>query len=77
MFLEHIKACLLILVLLTLGACSKNIRINCPRPPKPHCAPVVEEFKAMVAKVPPELRSPTPHEFLDVLECVELWESTL
>ena len=52
-------------------SCVKPIRVECAKPPKPKCAPIVDEYLTGINKQPPELKQPTPHELLDILQCVE------
>lgn len=65
----------LILFFLILPACHP-IDIKCAKPPRPDCAPVVKEYQSMIAQTPPVLKEPSPHDLLDILECVEMWESS-
>ena len=47
-----------------LSGCAKKIRLNYRPISPPLCHSVVDGFYE-------DFRQPTPHEFLDVLECVE------
>lgn len=53
------------------SSCAKPI-VHCPQTPRPTCAPIVREYMVAIAETQPRLKRPSPHEVLDLLECIEL-----